>query len=53
MTKLHLDKVRGDLKEDGVDVFFHILVGSRKVKTDLIQSANKNFTQDWKYPFYA
>ena len=53
MSKVYLEKVRGDLAKDGVDVFFHIVVGQNKVKTELIESAKKDFTQDWKLPFYA
>ena len=53
MHKICLKKIRGELAKDGVDVFFHILLGAHKEKTELVSSAKKDFVQEMNLSFMA
>lgn len=53
MAKVTIQKIRGNLLKDGIDVYFKILCGPNMVMTDAINSAPKNFEMNNQIPFYA
>lgn len=53
MHKITVDKIKGDLEKDGIDVYICMLVGAKYEKTSVINSAKKDFVQEVKLPFIA
>ena len=48
-----VNKVKGNLIKNGIDVYFKIILGSHLVTTKTIESADRDFVMEEKHSFYA
>lgn len=53
MNSIQIIKIKGNLNEDGNDVYFKILLGPNLTKTSAVKSAKRDFVFQEKLSFYA